>query len=398
MAQYSAVLGVTVGEAKIDLKIIKARKDEIVEASRTGLGDWLGGNDNISIYRATAKLTGPNTVQVGEEELSADKIFLNVGGRPRIPEGFADINYLTNQSILELEEIPEHLIVVGGGYIGLEFAQMFRRFGSKVTLVEMADRLVKREDEDISTAIMDILEGEGIELRMQATCLSGREENGKIIVNLKCEKGPPEVACSHLLLATGRVPNTDDLGLELAGVETNERGYIMVNDQLQTKQAHIYALGDCNGQGAFTHTAYNDYQVASNQLLGDASRTLSDRLLCYGLYIDPAFARVGLSERDLESKGLAYRKAFRPMKRIARAKEMGETQGFLKILIAADSDQVLGAAFLGTGADEYIHAVIDLMYVGAPYTVIRDAVHIHPTISELIPTMLESLELINPVA
>ncbi len=392
-AKNSSGHGVSVeGKVKVDLKTIKKRKDEIVQESRDGLKGFLENTDKLTAYRGKAVFTGPHTVEVNGEELEADKIFINVGGRPRIPDGFEEVGYLTNQSILELEEIPRHLLIVGGGYVGLEFGQMFRRFGSEVTIIEMADRLLKREDQDVCSGISEIFEKEGIHIRLNAECISGRPAGDQIEVELDCEEGDKIVRGSHLLIAAGRVPNTDDLGLDKAGVETDDRGYIRVNNGLQTSARHIWAMGDCNGEGAFTHTAYNDYQIVASHLFGDGSRKLSDRYVCYAAYIDPPIARVGMSEQEAKEKGITYKLAKRPMKRIARAKEKGETQGFLKILVEEDTDKVLGAAFLGTGADEYIHTIIDLMYAEAPYTVIRDAVHIHPTVSELLPTMLENLE------
>lgn len=396
MAKNSKDLGVSVeGEVKVDLKKIKSRKDEMVLESRDGLKKFLEKTEKLTVYNGKAKFTGPNTVEVNGQELEADKIFINVGGRPRIPDGFEGVNYLTNETILELEEIPEHLVIVGGGYIGLEFGQMFRRFGSKVTIIEMSSQLLKKEDDDISEGIREIFENEDIAIRLNAECLSGKMDGDKIVVSLDCEEEDKTVTGTHLLIATGRVPNTDDLGLDKAGVETDDKGFIKVNNKLQTNLTHVYALGDCNGEGAFTHTAYNDNQIVASQLFEDVSRTLSDRILCYAAFIDPAIARVGMSEKEVKDKGIKAKIATRPMSRIARAKEMGETQGFLKILIEEETDKILGAAFLGAHADEVIHAIIDHMYTGASYTTIRDAVHIHPTISELIPTMLESPEVLE---
>lgn len=393
VAKNSRDLGVSVdGNVRVDLKRIKRRKDKIVQDSRDGLKDFLEDTDGLTVYNGKGVFTGPHTVEVNGEELEADRIFINVGGRPRIPDGFEEVDYLTNRSILELDEIPEHLVIVGGGYVGLEFGQMFRRFGSEVTIIEKNAQLLSKEDDEICRSMQEILKNEGINIRLNAECISGEPAGNGVKVNLDCAEGPPELEGSHLLLAVGRVPNTDGLGLEKAGVETDERGFIKVNDSLQTSVDHIWAMGDCNGEGAFTHTAYNDYQIVASQLFGDGSRKLSDRYLCYAAFIDPALGRVGMNEKMVKEKGIKAKVATRPMSRIARAKEMGETQGLLKILIDADTDKVLGASFLGAGADEYIHTIIDLMYADAPYTVIRDAVHIHPTVSELIPTMLENPE------
>lgn len=393
VAKNSNGLGVSITDTvKVDLPAIKARKDEIVQASREGLKSFLEDADGIDVYNGKGVFTGPKEIGVNGKKISADKIFINVGGRPSIPEGFEGVDYLTNESMLELEEIPEHLLIVGGGYIGLEFGQMFRRFGSEVTIIEMSDRLLKKEDPEVSDTIAKIFKGEGIQIRLNAECISASIMNGKIVATLDCEEAPRKVEGTHILLATGRIPNTDSLGLEQAGVEVNDRGYINVNDKLKTNQSHIWAMGDCNGEGAFTHTAYNDYQIVSSQLFGDGSRMLSNRHMCYAAFIDPPLARVGLSEEQVKKQGIKAKVAYRPMERVARAKEKGETQGFLKMLIDANTDKILGAAFLGIGADEYIHSIIDLMYAEAPYTVIRDAIHIHPTVSELIPTMLEELE------
>ena len=385
--------GVSVdGNVRVDLKAVKARKDKIVEESRSGLSDFLEGNEKMDVYHGTAEFTGEKTVMVNGEELEGDKIFINVGGRPRFINGFRGVDYLTNESILELEEIPKHLVVVGGGYIGLEFAQMFRRFGSEVTVVERNNRLMHREDEDISEEVMKIFRAEGINLRLDAECISGRPVPDGVQVNLDCEEGDRAITGSHVLLAVGRIPNTDLLSLEKAGVETDGKGFIHVNDYLQSNKDHIYAMGDCNGKGAFTHTAYNDYQIVASHLFENGERKLSDRHLCYSVFIDPPLARVGMSEQEVREKGINAMMATMPMKKVARAKEKGETFGLLKILVDADSDKFLGATYLGVGADEYIHSIIDMMYADAPYTIMRDAVHIHPTVSELIPTMLEGLE------
>lgn len=392
VAKNSSSLGVSSGEVRVDLQAIKKRKDDLVEASASGLKEALEETENLTVVEGKGIFTGPNTIQVEEKTITADKIFINTGGKPRIPDGFDRVEYLTNESMLELTSIPGHLIIAGGGYVGLEFAQMFRRFGSEVTIIEMGSRLLGKEDPDVSEAIKEILIDEGIEIRLNAKCMTGKMDNGEVIVNINCTEGDPEVRGSHLLIATGRIPNTAALQLEKAGVETDEKGFITVNDQLQTNINHIWALGDCNGEGAFTHTAYNDYQIVSSHLLGGKKRTLSDRFSCYAAYIDPPFARVGMNATEIKEKGIKAKVAHIPMCKIGRAKEKGETKGFLKIFIDEENDHILGAGFLGVGADEYIHVIIDIMYAGAPYTTIRDAVHIHPTVSELIPTMLEELE------
>tara|TARA_R100000935_G_C2835685_1_gene167947 strand:+ start:159 stop:1535 length:1377 start_codon:yes stop_codon:yes gene_type:complete len=393
IAKNSESLGIEVnGEIVVNLKTIKARKDKIIQDSRDGLHKMLTKTENITLIEGTAKFIDKHTISVNDINYSADKIYINVGGRARIPDGFSTVPYFTNSSILELEEIPEHLIIVGGGYIGLEFGQMFRRFGSKVTILESGDKLLKKEDDEFGEEIADIFKKEGINIRLNSECISAKKNGSQIEVSINCTEGAPTLTGSHMLIAAGRLPNTDDLGLDKTGVKLDKRGYIKVNDKLQTTSEHIWALGDCNGEGDFTHTAYNDFQIVNSHLFEEKKRNLSDRFLCYAAFIDPPIARVGMNEKEIREKGINAKKATIPMSKIARAKEMGETQGMLKILIDSKTDKVLGATFLGAGADEYIHAIIDLMYADAPYTVISDAVHIHPTVSELIPTMLANPE------
>lgn len=387
----SEEMGVSLeGNLKIDLKMIKERKDKLIQDSRSGLERMFSENENINLIRGKASFIDDHTVEVNGRHYSAERIYINVGGRPRIPEGFEEVGFLTNKSILELETIPEHLVIVGGGYIGLEFSQMFRRFGSKVTILDRGDQLLKREDEDIAEDILEILKDSGIEVLLNSECIRATKRNGRTIVQYSCKEGSKSLSATHLLLAAGRVPNTDDLNLQAAGVALDQKGYIQVNDELQTSVRNIYALGDCNGEGAFTHTAYNDFQIVNSHLFEDKKRYLSDRFMCYAAFIDPPIARVGLNEKDIKKLGIKAKVAIRPMKTIARAKEMGETKGKLKVFIEAETQKILGATFLGTGADEYIHTVIDQMYAGASYKIIRDSMHIHPTISELIPTMLEN--------
>jgi pyruvate/2-oxoglutarate dehydrogenase complex dihydrolipoamide dehydrogenase (E3) component len=378
------------GNLKIDLKRIKQRKDKLVQDSRSGLEKMFTDTENLTLIRGKATFLDQHTVQVKNKKYTAEKFYINVGGRPRIPEDFKAIDYLTNESILELEEIPEHLVIIGGGYIGLEFGQMFRRFGSKVTILEKGNQLLKKEDDDIAEEIAEILKDSGIDVRLNSDCISAEKSDTGISVSYNCEGSIEKIKASHVLVATGRIPNTDDLGLDKAGVKLDKRRFIVVNNELQTSAAHIWALGDCNGEGAFTHTAYNDFQIVNSHLFEERKRYLSDRFTCYAAFIDPPLARVGLNENDIKKQGLKAKVAIRPMSKIARAKEKGETAGKLKIFIENDTNKILGATFLGAGADEYIHTVIDQMYAGASYEVIRDAIHIHPTMSELLPTMLEN--------
>lgn len=393
MANRMNDFGVSInGSVIVNMKKVKARKDAIVKQSTKGVERWLKTTENLTVYEGHARFEDDNILSVGDEQLTSDKIFINVGGRAFIPSGFEDVDYLTNSSIMDLDSVPEHLIIVGGGYIGLEFGQMYRRFGSNVTIIEQSDYLLPKEDPDISEAIHDILAEEGINFRLKAQCLSGVNENGQVVVDVKCDEGPPQVKGSHLLLATGRRPNTDDLGLENTAVTTDDRGFIQVDDQLRTSSDGIWAVGDCNGEGAFTHTAYNDFEIVAANLFDNDPRRLSDRIMCYALYIDPALGRVGITEAQARASGKKVVVGKRSMERVARAREKGETKGFMKVLVDADTKKILGAAVLGIEGDEIIHSIIDIMYADKPYTTIKRAVHIHPTVSELIPTMLGNLE------
>ncbi len=393
MARRAADFGVEIeGGIRVDMKKVKARKDAIVSQSASGVESWLKNTPNLTVYEGRARFEDAHTVRVGENLLSADKIFINVGGRAFTPPGFEGVDYLTNTTMMEIDYLPEHLIIVGGSYVGLEFGQMYRRFGSKTTIIEKTDRLIYREDEDVSRAVQGILEAEGVEVRLNSTCIRAEMREGKVVADVDCDSEDRQATGSHLLLTVGRRPNTDDLGLEKAGIRTNERGFIEVDDQLCTSVAGVWALGDCNGKGAFTHTAYNDFEIVAANLLDGDSRQVSDRILCYGLFIDPPLARAGMTEAQVRASGRKALIGFRPMSRISRAKEKGETQGFMKILIDAESKLILGATILGIGGDEIIHSILDIMYAKAPYTVIQRAVHIHPTVSELIPTMLGELK------
>jgi pyruvate/2-oxoglutarate dehydrogenase complex dihydrolipoamide dehydrogenase (E3) component len=397
VARRAGEYGVVVhGPVIVDMKQVKARKDEVAGASNQGVEGWLKGMENATVYEGHARFEGPRKVRVGDEVLEAERIFINVGGRAVQPEGFEGSGALTNSTMMDMDVLPERLVVVGGSYIGLEFAQMYRRFGSQVTIIERGPRLVGREDPDVSDAIREILEGEGIEVRLNADCLSGERRGEDVVVEIDCTAGEPEVAGSHLLLAVGRRPNTDDLGLEAAGVEVDERGYIRVDHALMTSVDGIWALGDCNGRGGFTHTAYNDYEIVAANLLDGEERRVSDRILAYALFIDPPLGRVGMTETQVRESGRPALMATRPMTKVGRAKERGETQGFMKVLVDAESKEILGASILGVEGDEAVHSILDVMYARKPYTVIQRAVHIHPTVSELIPTLLGTLEPLVP--
>jgi pyruvate/2-oxoglutarate dehydrogenase complex dihydrolipoamide dehydrogenase (E3) component len=354
----------------------------------------LKSTENLDVYEGHGRFAGTHTVLVGDERLEAAKIFINVGARPFVPpiDGLEKTDFLTSSSMMAVESLPPHLVIIGGSYIGLEFAQMFRRFGSEVSLVEKGPRLLAREDDDISGAIKEILEDEGVEVHLKAECIGAGREGEQVMVRLGGEAGDTVLRGSHLLLAVGRSPNTHDLGLAEAGIETDGRGYIVVDDQLRTNVPGIWALGDCNGRGAFTHTSYNDYEIVAANLLHDDPRRVSDRTPAYALYIDPPLGRAGASESEVRRSGRKALIAKRPMTRVARAVEKGETQGLMKIVVDAETKEVLGAAILGIGGDEIIHSILDVMVAKAPYTVVQRAMHIHPTVSELIPTMLGDLE------
>jgi len=384
------------GDVTVDMQAVKARKDAISGESSRGLEDWLRHLKNVTVFVGTARFENATTVRVNTDSLRAAKIFINVGGRAYIPplSGIEQTPFLTNSTMMDVDFLPKHLIVVGAGYVGLEFAQMFRRFGSEVTVVEQGRRFLPREDQDVSDAIRGILESEGIRFRLSATCISlkAAPDGTGVIVGVDCQEGEPQVAGSHVLVAVGRTPNTDDLELSRAGVETDNRGYIKVDDQCRTNVPGIWALGDCNGRGAFTHTSYNDFEIVAANLLDNDPRKISDRIPCYALYTDPPLGRIGLTEQDVKQTGRKALLGKRPMSRVSRAVERGESQGFMKVIVAEDTGEILGAAFLGLNADEVVHSLLDVMYAHAPYSIVRRAMHIHPTVSELIPTMLGELK------
>lgn len=390
-AEFGFVLD---GNVRADMKRVKARKDEIVGRSRRGVEEWLRGLENCTVIQGHARFQSAHAVAVDDEVLEADKVFINVGGRAAVPAfpGVPEVPYLTNSSILDLDSLPEQLVIVGGGYIGLEFGQMYRRFGSEVTIVEMGPRLLGREDEDISDAVREIFEREGIRIRANAECISLAKHGGRIAVKVECAEGPPRVMGTHVLLAVGRNPNTQDLGLERAGIATDERGYIIVDEQLQTNVPGIWALGDCNGRGAFTHTSYNDHEIVADNLLNADHRRLRDRIQTYAVFTDPPLGRCGMTDAEIRKSGRPALAAKLAMSRVSRAVEKGETAGFIKVAVDAETKQILGAAILGTGGDEVIQVLLDAMYAKAPYTVIQRAMHIHPTVAEFLPTVLSKLE------
>jgi len=392
--QHGEDLGIIIPEGtKADMKKIKARKDALIKKSVDGISSAVENHKNITFFKGAAHFEKEKVVSVNNELLTAAEIYINVGGRPFVPAGYEDIPYLTNEGILQLEEVPEHLLIVGGSYIGLEFGQMFKRLGAKVTIIEQGQHIIGREDEETSEMVQGALEADGVKFQLGAECLSASlNEDNTISAKINCsEEGAIEVKGTHILLAVGRRPNTDKLQLENAGIKTNKRGYIEVNDYLETNVSGVYALGDCNGKGAFTHTAYNDYEIIAENKFEGKDRKVSDRILTYGLFVDPPPGRVGITKKQALEQGLDVLIGHRPMSKIARAKEKGETQGYMSAVIDAKSKKILGATVLGVGGDEIISSFINIMYADESYEVIRDSIQPHPTVSELIPTMLESL-------
>ena len=394
----AAEFGVIIdGTSHVDMAKVKARKDAIVEASRTGLGNWMASAKNVSVIHGHARFTGSHEISVGDRHLQADKIFINVGGRPAIPklEGIERVPYLTNLSMMDIDFLPPHLVIIGGSYIGLEFAQMYRRFGAKVTVCETGQRLIGREDEDVSLEVRAILEREGIVVRTGANCLKVDridQDGGGVRVDVSCDISAEAVEGSHLLLATGRVPNTDHLGLDVAGITVDARGYITVDDQCETNVEGVFALGDVNGRGAFTHTSWNDYEIVAANLFDGDSRRVTDRIPTYALFTDPPLGRVGMSFTEARATGRPLLAAKMPMARVGRAREFGETQGFMKIVVDAETKRILGATMLGLSGDEVVQSVLEVMYADKPYTQINRGMHIHPTVTELVPTLLEALK------
>ncbi|HEY2863534.1 MAG TPA: FAD-containing oxidoreductase [Casimicrobiaceae bacterium] len=394
VARRAADFGVVLdGPVRLDMARVKARKDAIVGQSNAGVAKWIRDAPNVTFIQGHARFEGPRAVRVGDRLLEAPRIFINVGGRAATHgiDGLADVGYLTNTGMMGVDFLPKHLLIVGGSYIGLEFAQMYRRFGCAVTVVEMGPRLIAREDEEVSATIQAILEAEGIAFRLNAQCLAVAPGGDGVSLRMSCEEEPRTITGSHLLLAIGRVPNTGDLGLDLAGIRTDARGYIEVDEELRTNVPGIWAMGDVNGRGAFTHTSYNDYEIVAANLLDGERRRVSDRIPTYALFTDPPLGRVGMTEREVRASGRPALVGKRLMSRVGRARERSETQGFMQVLVDAESRKILGAALLGIEGDEAVHSILDVMAAGASYTVLQRAMHIHPTVSELLPTLLGDL-------
>ena len=396
-AGRGAEFGFDTGALRVDMARVKARKDAIVLQSRRAVEAWLRGLAHTEVIAGEAAFVAPRTIAVNGRQLTAPRIFLNLGGRAVRPDltGIDGVPTLDNVSIMELQAVPEHLVIVGGSYIGLEFAQMMRRFGAAVTVVERSPRLLPREDEDVADGVREILQAEGVRFELGAECLSLAAEAGGIAVGAACDSGTPRIVGSHVLLAVGRRPNTDGIGLEQAGVRTDARGFIEVDDRCRTSAEGVWAVGDCNGRGAFTHTAWNDHEIVVANLFDNDERRVSDRIPCYALFIDPALGRVGMNEAEARTAMTQGRRILvgkMPMQRVGRAREAGETQGFMKVRLDADSQRLLGAAILGLNGDEVVHSLLDVMAADRPYTVVARAMHIHPTVSELLPTLLQQLK------
>jgi pyruvate/2-oxoglutarate dehydrogenase complex dihydrolipoamide dehydrogenase (E3) component len=395
MARRAADFGVKIPcEISVDMKAVKARKDHVSGLSRDGIEQSLKNLKGCKVYQGHARFVGPKSVEVGGEVLEAEWIFINVGGRalaPPVP-GLDEVGYLTNSSIMDVDFLPPHLIILGGSYIGLEFAQTYRRFGSEVSVIELAPHLIAREDEDVSSAVAEILQGEGIKLHVSSSVVGVARQGNNIAVQIVRDGVASKIVGSHLLVAIGRRPNTDDLGLGIAGIAVDDRGFIKVDDELCTSVPGVWALGDCNGRGAFTHTSYNDFEIVAANILNHEHRRVSDRIPAYALYTDPPLGRVGMTEAEVRRTGRPAMVGTVEMKRVGRAFEKGETLGFMKMLVDKASKQILGASFLGLSGDEIVHSILGLMYVNAPYTVLQKVVHIHPTVSEYIPVMAGNLK------
>ena len=395
VAGRAADYGVRIdGAVNVDMKAVKARKDAVVAVFRNGVEHSLKTLQGCTVYHGHGRFVAPNKVAVNNSELTANQIFINVGARAAIPPipGLDQVPYLTNSSMMDIDFLPSHLVILGGSYVGLEFAQVYRRFGSKVTVIEFGQRLISREDEDVSQAVAGFLKEEGIDVRVNSKIVGVQKQGNSIAAKVELTGTISQIAGTHLLVATGRRPNTDDLGLDKAGIGTDARGYIEVDDQLRTNISGIWAMGDCNGRGAFTHTSWNDFEIVAANLLDNDPRRVSDRITAYALFTDPPLGRAGMTEAEVRKTGKSALISIMPMKDVMRAYERGETKGFMKILVDRDDKQILGASFLGLEGDEVIHCVLDIMYAKAPYTVIQRAMHIHPTVSEFIPTMMDRLK------
>ncbi|MEM7549321.1 MAG: mercuric reductase [Bacteroidota bacterium] len=398
MAKRGDFYGFSSDNLQLDFKRIRERMNDIRNGGSNGLANWMEGTSNVNLYREWGEFIDKNTIKVGNETIQGKNIYINVGTRPSAPPipGIENVNWLDSGGLLDLEEVPKHLLIIGGGYIGVEFGQVFRRFGSEVTIIQRSDQLMPREDKDVADAIKDFLEEEGIRILLGAESKKVIEENGDIKLTVSYEGGEETIKGSHLLIAAGRVPNSDKINPEAADLKLDKRGYIQVDDFCRTGTEGVFALGDVNGEGAFTHTAVNDAEIVLDHLFG-GDRAISKRTTVYGLFTDPPLGRVGVTEKEALSSGRKILKATRPMNRISRAKEMGETKGFAKLLVDAETDLIIGGSILGVGGDEIINMFAAIMHSGIPCRNYRKVVLVHPTVSELMPWILDGIKEAKPM-
>jgi len=389
--------GVHASDVRVDLPAIVERKNKVVASFRARQERRVAERKTLRLYRGHARFLSAHQLQVGDEVIEGERVFIDTGTRPEIPRlpGLDSVPYLTNATLMELRGLPEHLLILGGGYIGLEFGQMFRRFGSEVTIVHRGDRLLSREDPDLADALLKVLEAEGVKFLLNAQTTAAKTPAGKILLEVESAKGSINLAGSHLLVATGRRPNTDDLDLDKAGVEIDARGYVKVNSRLETNVPGIWALGDVKGGPAFTHISYNDYQIIYGNLIEGKNLTTEDRYIPYAVFTDPQFGRVGITEQEARASGRKLKIGTYPMANVARAIERDETAGFMKIIVDAETDHILGAAILGTEGGELIQILGALILANAPYTVLKGAVFIHPTLAEGFFGLMESVKPVN---
>jgi pyruvate/2-oxoglutarate dehydrogenase complex dihydrolipoamide dehydrogenase (E3) component len=394
-ARHAAEWGVRAADVRVDLPSVIARKDRVVGQLRSGLERKIPDHPNVRLVRGHARFVAPHRVRVNDdEELAADRIFIDTGARPDIPAlaGLDRVPYLTNASLLDLRDLPDHLIVLGGGYVGVEFGQMFRRFGSAVTIVHHGRHILSREDPDVAAELQRVLVGEGIRLVLHSRPARVDTGGGRVVVEVDGPNGPQVVADgSHLLVAVGRRPNTDGLGLDRAGIGTDPEGFIRVNARLETSVPGVWALGDVNGGPAFTHISYNDYQIVYANLVEGKSLSTAGRVVPYAVFADPELGRVGLTEQEARAAGRKLKIGTVPTANVARAIERGETAGLMKVVIDADSDRVLGAAVLASNGGELVHVFTTLMLAGAPYTLLKGAIYVHPTMAEGLWSLFESV-------
>jgi pyruvate/2-oxoglutarate dehydrogenase complex dihydrolipoamide dehydrogenase (E3) component len=396
-ARNAARWGVNAANVSVDLAKIVAQKDEVVLSFRSGQQKQVDKRANLRLYRGHARFTGPHQLRVADDLLEGEKIFIDTGGRPSIPAipGLNTVPYLTNETAMQLTTLPEHLIILGGGYIGLEFGQMFRRFGSRVTVLHTGKQIVSREDPEIAAELQKVLEAEGIQFLFNARTTRVENKNGSITLSFESATGSSIVIGSHLLVATGRGPNTDDLGLDKAAIETDKSGFIKVNGRLETTVPGVWALGDCKGGPAFTHLSYNDFQIVYGNLIEGKNLTIENRLVPYCVFTDPQLGGVGMTEKEARAKGSKLKIGRCPMTYVARAIERGETAGLMKLVVDASNDRILGASVLASEGGELVQILGTLMLSNQPYTLLKGAVYIHPTLAEGFFSLMED---VKPVA